>query len=64
MSNDKWEERGKQFDQLVNSLCQASEMPFIDNKYVTNGMLNKSELHLNTVGTKVLVNNICKVMSQ
>ena len=38
-------------------------MLFMDNKYVTKRMLNKSELQLNPVGTKVLVNNICKVVS-
>ena len=62
--NNKWEERGKQVNQLVNILCQAAKTQFIDNTNVTNRMLNNSKLYPNPVGTKVGVNNIWKLTSQ
>lgn len=49
---------------MVNSLCQSVEILFINNTNVTKGVLNKSELHQNSVNTKVLVNDVYKVVSQ
>ena len=57
---NKPEEKEKQVSRLINLLCHAVE--FIDNTNVTKGMLDK--LHLNLISTKVLVNNICKLVSQ
>lgn len=54
----------KQVNQLINSLYQTAEISFKDNINVAKGMLNKSKLHLNPFDTKVLENNVCKVMSQ
>ena len=39
LRDDKWEEKGKQVNQLVNSLCQTAKIPFIDNKNVTKDLL-------------------------
>ena len=44
-------------------MCQTAEIIFIDNTNFAKGMLNKSELHLNPVGSKVLL-NVGKVVSQ
>ena len=57
--NDKWGKKGNQVSQLLSSQCQAAEIPFLDNTSITREMLKKRELHLNPVGTKVLLNNIC-----
>ena len=57
--NDKWGKKGNQVNQLLSSQCQAAEIPFLDNTSITREMLKKRELHLNPVGTKVLLNNIC-----
>ena len=46
MKNNKWEHKGKQVNQLVNSLCQKVKIPFISTENVTKGILNKSDLHL------------------
>ena len=60
---NKPEEKEKQVSRLINLLCHAVFiMEFIDNTNVTKGMLDK--LHLNLVSTKVLVNNICKLVSE
>lgn len=49
---------------MVNILCQAAKIEFIDNTNVTNRMLNNSKLYPNPVGRKVAVNNIWKLTSQ
>lgn len=56
--------KGKQVNKSANSLFEAAEIQLIDNLSVKKRLLNKSELHLNPVGTKVAVNSIWTIVSQ
>ena len=58
--NDKLEPKVKELNNLIETYCYEENIKFINNNNVTKKMLNHSNLHLNSIGTKQLVNNICK----
>ena len=62
--DNKWEEKGKQVNHLINSLYQAVEIPFTD---ITNHYKGNAQQKLTSRESswhKGLVNNICKGVSQ
>ena len=58
----KWDGKGRKVSSLLKVPCESADIPYIDNSSITKTMLNYSNLHLNTTGTTIFVNNICKAL--
>ena len=54
--------RINRFNRLTESICEQTNVCFIDNKNVMAHHLNRSNLHLNSSGSKVLGSNFCKYL--
>ena len=60
---DKLNKKGNEVNELLKNKCGIRQLSFIDNKNISLGMLNKSEIHLNEYGTTRLINNFCFSMN-
>ena len=60
---DKLNKKGNEVNELLKNKCGIRQLSFIDNKNISLGMLNKSEIHLNEHGTTCLINNFCFSMN-
>ena len=54
--------RINRFNRLTESICEQTNVCFIDNKNVMGHHLNRSNLHLNSRGSKVLGSNLCRYL--
>ena len=54
--------RINRFNRLTESICKQTNLCFIDNRNVMAHQLNRSNLHLNTRGSKVLGSNLCRYL--
>ena len=51
-------------NQILEASCRTRNIPFIDNKNISLGDLNGSDLHLNKAGTSKLTANIINFISK
>ena len=55
---DNWNNKVSEINRYLQSACSSRNMPFIDNSNIsTEYHLNRSRLHLNPEGTRILANN-------
>ena len=55
---DNWNNKVSEINKHLQSACSSRNMPFIDNSNIsTEYHLNRSRLHLNPEGTRILANN-------
>ena len=50
------------FNRLTESICEQTNVCFIDNRNILAHHLNRSNLHLNSNGSKVLGSNLCRYL--
>ena len=50
------------FNRLAESICEQTNVCFIDNRNILAHHLNRSNLHLNSNGSKVLGSNLCRYL--
>ena len=50
------------FNRLTESICEQTNVCFIDNSNILAHHLNRSNLHLNSNGSKVLGSNLCRYL--
>ena len=56
---DKLNKKGNEVNELLTNKCGIRQLPFIDNKNISLGMMKKSGIYLNEYGSTRLVNNFC-----
>ena len=56
---DKLNKKGNEVNELLKNKCGIRQLPFIDNKNISLGMMKKSGIYLNEYGSTRLVNNFC-----
>ena len=54
--------RINRFKRLTETICELTKVCFIDNKNAMAHHLNRSNLHLNSRGSKVLGSNFCRYL--
>ena len=52
------------FNRLIESICEQTNVCFIDNRNILAHHLNRANLHLNCNGSKVLGSNLCRYLRQ
>ena len=50
------------FNRLTESICEQTNVCFIDNRNILAHHLNRSNLHLNSNGSNVLGSNLCRYL--
>lgn len=50
------------FNRLTETICEQTNVCFIDNRNILAHHLNRSNLHLNSSGSKVLGSNLCRYL--
>ncbi|KAK2547890.1 hypothetical protein P5673_032031 [Acropora cervicornis] len=50
------------FNRITESICKQTNVCFIDNRNILAHHLNRSNLHLNSNGSKVLGSNLCRYL--
>ena len=60
---DRWNERVSQVNNVLKAKCNREGLPFIDNSNIQPAHhLNRSNLHLNSEGTRMLANNFLRAL--
>ena len=60
---DRWNEHVSQVNNILKARCHREGFPFIDNSNIDPAFhLNRSNLHLNSEGTRMLANNFLKAL--
>ena len=60
---DQWNGKVTDVNRHLKGLCKGNNLPFIDNDNIKPfSHLNRSKLHLNPEGTRILANNFLKVL--
>ena len=60
---DRWNERVSQVNNVLKAKCNREGLPFIDNSNIEPAYhLNRSNLHLNPEGTRMLANNFLRAL--
>ncbi len=60
---DRWNERVSQVNNILKANCNREGLPFIDNSDIVPAYhLNRSNLHLNSEGTRMLANNFLRAL--
>ena len=60
---DRWNERVSQVNNVLKAKCNREGLPFIDNSNIEPAHhLNRSNLHLNSEGTRMLANNFLRAL--
>ena len=60
---DQWNGKVTDVNRHLKELCKGNNLPFIDNDNIKPlSHLNRSKLHLNPEGTRILANNFLKVL--
>ena len=59
IEKDKLNKKGNEVNELLKNKCGIRQLPFIDNKNISLGMMKKSGIYLNEYGSTRLVNNFC-----
>ena len=60
---DRWNAKVSITNRRIKELCAREELPFIDNNNIDRvHHLNRSNLHLNAEGTRLLANNFLRAL--
>ena len=60
---DRWNEHVSQVNNILKARCHREGLPFIDNSNIDPAYhLNRSNLHLNSEGTRMLANNFLRAL--
>ena len=51
------------YNRKLENLCKGKGMAFINNKNLDSACLNRSKLHLDKIGTSLLIKNFSKVVN-
>ena len=60
---DKLNKKVNEVNELLKNKCGIRQLTFVDNKYISLSMLNKSGTHLNENGVTCFVNIFCYSMN-
>ena len=60
---DRWNECVSQVNNILKAKCSREGLPFIDNSNIEPAHhLNRSNLHLNSEGTRMIANNFLRAL--